>query len=184
MRGSEQAWQNAYLAGHGRVGRHGGGDWGCGLAWRASRSMTGWWADMGTWGCGPFDNDEAQDWLSDLEDVDPSQRVEVIQEALVRVADSDGYLELSDGEVGLAAVAMLASRLSTQLSSRLECASVPASLAEEDGMEVTADLAALALRVLDRLMSDGSEWRDEWQATDDWPGMLLLIRQLREALSS
>lgn len=24
MRGSEQAWQNAYLAGHGRVGRHGG----------------------------------------------------------------------------------------------------------------------------------------------------------------
>ena len=55
---------------------------------------------MGTWGFKTFENDNAGDWVYDLED---SKDRTVIHSALNRILKSGEYLEASDCQEGLAA---------------------------------------------------------------------------------
>ena len=53
---------------------------------------------MGAWGSGPFENDDACDWLDELAD----SGVAALREALA-LADAADYLEAPDGSVVVAA---------------------------------------------------------------------------------
>ncbi len=60
---------------------------------------------MGAWGSGAFDNDDAGDWLEELEE---SADTSVIADALDRVVSFDDYLELPDANHGVAAAEVVA----------------------------------------------------------------------------
>ena len=62
---------------------------------------------MGAWGAGPFENDDAADWVWDLEE---SSDDSVIASALGAVSDlsPDEYLEAPDATMGLAAAEVVA----------------------------------------------------------------------------
>ncbi|HEY4215538.1 MAG TPA: DUF4259 domain-containing protein [Gemmatimonadaceae bacterium] len=70
---------------------------------------------MGTWGAGAFANDDAMDWLVDLES---ARDLRIISDALAAVTDVAGYIEAPVGSIALAAgevVAALRGRPSPDL---------------------------------------------------------------------
>jgi len=134
---------------------------------------------MGAWGTGPFDNDTAADWCGDLHDADPSDRLQIIRAALAEAADEVDYLDASDAEVAVAAAAVLAAG-----ATPVDSAYAPAFLSEGEQVEgVTPDLVDLALRALDRVVADESEWRALWLDSDQGTAMMSTVQQLRQALS-
>jgi hypothetical protein len=61
---------------------------------------------MGTWGVNSFDNDNAADWVWELEEADD---LSVVEEAIERVLDcGDELVESPDAEVAIAAADVLA----------------------------------------------------------------------------
>lgn len=136
---------------------------------------------MGAWGTGPFDNDDAGDFLADLEEADTDERVNLIRQTLTNVADHEDYLEISDGQSAIAAATVLVAQLSpAALPASVE---VPAFLSESAGIEVASDLAALAVRALNRAMGQQSEWRSEWEDAGEWPTIVEVTTRMRDALS-
>jgi hypothetical protein len=81
---------------------------------------------MGAWGLGVFDNDEAGDFLSEVEEGDASRKITV---AMIKVLTTSGYLEAPEAMRGLAAAALVAARRDPSVfSSDNEEAGVSASL--------------------------------------------------------
>ena len=62
---------------------------------------------MGAWGTGPFDDDNASDWVWELQEADDWR---VVEQALRGAADVDAttYLEAPDGQIAWAAAAVVA----------------------------------------------------------------------------
>jgi Domain of unknown function (DUF4259) len=61
---------------------------------------------MGAWGHGSFDNDDAMDWVAELEGAESTQP---ISDALNAVRDvGDDYLEVTEAAMGLAAAEVVA----------------------------------------------------------------------------
>src|SRR3569623_2693790 len=60
---------------------------------------------MGAWGSGAFDNDDAVDWLEELEE---SADTSVIADTLDRVVSFEDYLEAPDANHGVAAAEVVA----------------------------------------------------------------------------
>lgn len=118
---------------------------------------------MGAWGSGPFENDDACDWLDELAD----SGVAALREALA-LADAADYLEAPDGSVVVAAAEVVA-RMAAVVDDEAEETAADAELPDE----VTAFLAscgppattliAAARAALDRVTADDSELRELWQ---------------------
>jgi hypothetical protein len=109
---------------------------------------------MGAWGTGIFENDHAADLSAALEDAaDP---VALLSETLNDAADEKDYLDIHTGSAGAAAAAVVASTLPD--GPPLDPAHGPEGL----DLPQLSDLAPLALRALDRIAADDSEWRDLW----------------------
>ncbi|WP_433795521.1 DUF4259 domain-containing protein [Actinoplanes sp. CA-252034] len=135
---------------------------------------------MGTWDFGPFDNDDAADWSGDLQEADPGRRAAVIREALDEVLLEDGYLEGDAANRAIAAAAVIASQLPT--GTPLRTAYAPGFLTAGETLDLPDDLPALALRALDRVAGDDSEWSELWE--DGLPKALAALSPIREALES
>jgi hypothetical protein len=121
---------------------------------------------VGTWDVGPFDNDTAADWCGAVHDADPARRVELIHTALATVADhGDAYLDSDLAVEAIAAAAIVASQLpgGTPLTSPY----APKFLLAGGTVDLPTDLASLALRALDRINADNSEWRQLWEEDPD-----------------
>src|SRR5688572_22483051 len=105
---------------------------------------------MGTWDVGPFDNDNAADWCGDLDDAAPEQRAVLIRDALSRVAGhGDEYLDSNDAVEAIAAAAIVASQLPG--GTAIDTPYAPDFLLEGGTVEVDDDVAAIAVRALDRI---------------------------------
>ncbi|MFQ3610756.1 MAG: DUF4259 domain-containing protein [Fimbriimonadales bacterium] len=125
---------------------------------------------MGAWDVGAFDNDEAIDWVSDLiEQDDPALITGVIQ-SIVRLGESEEYLEADLCNEAIAAMEVLAA---------LKGSSAP-DFPEEVQEWVSRhsppspDLVKLALQALHFIRTD-SELKELWQETDyfaDWNAFL------------
>jgi len=121
---------------------------------------------MGTWGVGPFDNDTAADWCGALNDTDPERRAELVRATLAAVADhGDEYLDSDLAVEAIAAAAIVAAQLpgGTPVTSPY----APDFLLAGGGIEVPDDVPPLALRALDRINADDSEWRQLWEEDPD-----------------
>lgn len=114
---------------------------------------------MGAWSHGSFGNDDALDWLGELENADG---VEPIAEAFEAVLEAEDYLEAPEASMGLAAAEVVAA-----LRGR------PADKLPE---EVTAWVAGKkppkpalvkkAQRVVKRILKD-SELKELWAESED-----------------
>lgn len=134
---------------------------------------------MGTWGHGPFDNDTAADWCGALHHAVPTERRGLIRAALTAAAMNEDYLDSDDADAAIAAAAIVASGLpwGTPVTSPY----APDFLLAGDSVETDEDLPELAVRALDRIVGDESEWRSLWNESgrDEFP----IIDRLRAELS-
>lgn len=129
---------------------------------------------MGAWGIGNFQNDDAADWVDELE---RSEDVTTLFAALQEI-QSNRYLEAPECSVALAAAEVVAALLGAAPSN------LPDRVTEwvrQRDVEVEHDLLALARRAVVRVRSE-SELRDLWAETNDFDkweaGLEDLLRRL------
>lgn len=129
---------------------------------------------MGTWGDGPFDNDDAGDWVYEAEEA--GDAADFVRETLGEVR-SDEYLEADVASRAIAAAAWVASALPGQKS-----------VADDGGPEeapppLTPELRDEAIRALRRVLATDSEWLELWEDADG-EGAALSVRDLIEVLET
>ena len=138
--------------------------------------------DMGTWGSGAFDNDDAADWAWQLSD----DADEAVVAAALTAVESSTDPEAPASQVAVAAAEVVAAGLGRPAPD------LPDEVADWVGSRTDrpwAALAPLALRAIARVAA-GSELRDLWtesdatdatDATDEWSAALQdLGMRLRE----
>ncbi len=133
---------------------------------------------MGAWGYGAFENDDASDWIYELED-DSDGHV------LIRALDVAGkdYLEAPEGAVTIAAAEVVAAAQGRSAGGLPDEAT---AWVKANRSIVRPEYRAAALVAVDRVLSDGSELRDLWSDSEDggdkWIAALEdLRRRLRES---
>lgn len=133
---------------------------------------------MGAWDTGPFDNDSAADWCGDLNEAGTGQRVDLIRSTLETAATDLDYLDHDDAAPAIAAAAIVAASMpgGTPITS----AYAPDFLLCGEALSFSPDLPALAVRALDRIVGDDSEWSSLWEGN---AAAFDQVRHLRSVLS-
>ena len=132
---------------------------------------------MVVWGEGLFDNDDAAEWVYELEE---APDFGVVHAALTAVIEEQGYLRGPQGSIAIAAAEMVAA--ARERPGR----SIPESVAlwvELNAPGVGDEDVALALAAVDRVLDANSELRDLWTASGD-PSWLRAVEDLRLRLTS
>jgi hypothetical protein len=114
---------------------------------------------MGAWGSGPFENDDAGDWVYDLEGADD---LSLVHDALDVAGTS--YLDANEGAVAVAAATVVAAALGLRSDGLSE--EVTAWLEDHSRLVQPAD-AALAVRALERVLDKRSEVAELWDDAGD-----------------
>ena len=130
---------------------------------------------MGAWGAGPFENDDAADWASDLES---ATDLTLVNAALRAAAEGDTYLEAPEASAAVAAaevVAALAGKPSESLPDEVrDWSRGHASL-------YSAALGRTALAALARVTT-ASELKELWEESADPGEWRETIRNLERRL--
>ena len=131
---------------------------------------------MGAWNYGPFDNDDAGDWLSEFED----RGIEAIQSAFDAAMEED-YLESTEGSAAVAAAAILAAIRDKKIDFVPEeyRSSIAQLSLDEDEAE---DICSSAIAALDRVMADDSELKELWSEADEFSDWKKSITDIRKRL--
>ena len=132
---------------------------------------------MGSWGTGPFHNDDAADFAADLDDLDGPGRAAAIHDALSEAAEENVYLDASVGAIAIAAAALVA-------TPRPGGDPVDPTYGPKQPVPtLPGNLDTLAIQALDRVLADGSELREVWDESDERQSWLDEIEDLRRTLS-
>jgi hypothetical protein len=117
---------------------------------------------------GPFENDDALDFLDELEEAEPADRPGKVLRALRRVVGTDDYIDAPVMAEAVAAAAVVAA--SEDPEAVVGERYLPVWL-DSDPLEVDEELEDLAAQALHRaLRPDENEWWELWEeadATDD-----------------
>lgn len=116
---------------------------------------------MGAWGIGHFDNDDAGDWVWELEE---AKSLATVTSAFDEVDASTDYLDAGIACIGLAAAETVAAILGKP------AADLPESVAEVvTGLQATVDstLVSRARAAVEKIGAE-SELRELWEDTDDF----------------
>jgi hypothetical protein len=148
----------------------------------ADKAIRDWTSQMGAWGTGVFDNDGAGDFLTLLEDAEPSEREAVIREAFEAITDpdADDYLEVDAGQEAIAAAAVIAAAHNNRPVTDQDSV---VTFAAADLPPATPELRTLAVEALNRVTGPESEWRELWEETDDFDTALAAVNEVRSALA-
>ncbi|MGW7545669.1 DUF4259 domain-containing protein [Streptomyces sp. NPDC054770] len=129
---------------------------------------------MGTWDAGPFDNDTAADFCGDLDEALAGEREGIVRSAFTCAIDTADYLEAPASDVAVAAAALVAAQCP---------GGEPADpvYGPKEPLPDLTGLRDLALRALDRVMTEPSELMELWAEPDGgtWHANM---RQLRNVL--
>lgn len=132
---------------------------------------------MGAWGHGNFDNDDAMDWISELEGARDFRPITRVLDTVLRVK---GYLESPDASVGLAAAEVVAALLG-QPSATLP----PEVTAWVRGKPRPQPALIEKAQRVARRVRDDSELRELWAESEDtelWQhevdGLLMRLAQV------
>lgn len=131
---------------------------------------------MGAWGIGPFDNDDAADWLYELEE---STGAEAIRTALEAIGP-DEYIEAPDCNMALAASEVVAA-LRGQSHESLPPEAV--LWVAEHEVSVDDDLLGLALMAIHRIETE-SELKELWEESEDYDSWLATLADLKDRLGT
>jgi hypothetical protein len=119
---------------------------------------------MGATGAGPFENDDALDYLDDLEDSEPAERRKKVVAAMERVLGDQGYIEAPSMAEAVAAAAVVAA--SDDPESAAGEPYLPPWL-DDEPLEVDERREELATQTLHRaLRHDDNEWWELWEEAD------------------
>ena len=132
---------------------------------------------MGAWGVGTFENDDAGDWVYQLES---AADLKLVRRTLAAAADPDGYLEAPACAEALAAaevVAALAGRPAPDLPEEVR------GWAKDHALRAPPDLLDLSVRALDQVAAD-SELRELWDDSDEGPAWIDRVQELRSRLTA
>ena len=131
---------------------------------------------MSAWTSGLFDNDDALDFIEDLSEA-PDWRTVV--QILDHVTKTAGYLETPEGQIAVAAAAIVAAAVGD------------ATILPDPYLELKAALGAapdgavaLARSALARVVAPASELDELWQEGDDHDAWLTHIATLQTTLSA
>ena len=117
---------------------------------------------------GPFENDDALDFLDELEEAEPSERPVKVLQALRRVVGTEEYIDAPVMAEAVAAAAVVAA--SEDPEAAVGERFLPPWL-DSDPLDVDDELEELATQALHRaLRPDENEWWELWEeadATDD-----------------
>lgn len=119
---------------------------------------------MGAWGHGPFENDDASDWVWELEESKDFSAVQLALETVTRPGID--YIEAPDCSIAIAAAEVIAASQGRSAPNLLEEASVWVA----DRGAPPKQLVALARQALAAIKSR-SELRDLWEESesfDEW----------------
>ncbi len=133
---------------------------------------------MGAWDFGALDNDDAQDFISDLISTG-GDRWRMVELALALVIDADGGTEVPEESAALAAAEVVAAAASGSTSVGLD-----EELAEWVMRTAPKHLHMLsqdAIRVIERLAAQ-SELRDLWKDAGDLRPWLSSLADLKKRL--
>jgi hypothetical protein len=130
---------------------------------------------MGAWGSGPFENDDALDFLSSLVMAPPGERADQVRAAL---ALPDGYVEIDEASEAVAAAALIAAARGMSVTAPGEIAElIQSGTIPSDHLSCEQAQAALT-----RVNAEGSEWRSLWEESPSLPkateGLDLIRRHL------
>jgi hypothetical protein len=117
---------------------------------------------MGTWGTGPFDGDNASDWVWELQEAADWR---VVEDALRGAAEVDAgaNLEAPDGQIAWAAATVVAAADASTVT-------VPDEVSrwvEAHKSSRPSDIRPLASTALRRVLADNSELVELWQEAGD-----------------
>ena len=130
---------------------------------------------MGAWGVGSFDNDDASDWVYELQE---SEGTELLTPALEAISP-DAKLEAPECSMALAAAEVVAALYGQALDA------LPTEVAawvNENDVDMDSDLIALALMAIHRIDTD-SELKDLWKDSGELDAWSATIRDLESRLS-
>lgn len=120
---------------------------------------------MGAWGYGPFDNDDAMDFIHEL--AERSGEVEsVLREAMREAADGRDYLDRDQVSAAIVAACVVADRLSPGLISDVSAR----DFADRLVFAPSQELRGLAARVFTRAYEPAdNEWFALWDEAEALP---------------
>ncbi len=130
---------------------------------------------MGAWGVGTFENDDASDWVYQLEEADDLDLVRVTLQA---AADPEGYLEAPICCMALAAaevVAALSGRAAPDLPEEIR------TWVGAQGRRPPPELRTLSVKALDQVAAD-SELKELWAESDEHGVWVDRLQELRARL--
>lgn len=134
---------------------------------------------MGTWGVNTFENDDAQDWLVELQE---DGSVDFLVSSLSADEAGGGYLEAPDGARILCAAEVVAAAVSGDRDALPEEAA--SWLQAQRGIDF-ARLAPVAKTSVDRVLAEHSELRELWQENaGDFPEWRASVARLRSRLDT
>jgi hypothetical protein len=135
---------------------------------------------MGATGAGPFENDDALDFLDELEDSDHDVRRKRVESALDRVVRASGYVEAPTMSQAVAAAVVVAA--CDDLESVVGERNVPRWV-DEEPIDVDEQLEELATQALRRsLQSDDNELWELWVEVDGGERFMTKITHYLDAL--
>ncbi|MDQ1058054.1 hypothetical protein QFZ23_001955 [Arthrobacter globiformis] len=129
---------------------------------------------MGAWGFLPFENDDALDWLDELE----TGGAEVVRGALTNACT--GYLEAPEGSVAVAAAEITSACQGSPVDDLPENV---ASWVTAHGAELGPEDVELALQAIARVTGDESELAELWDDADE-PEWRESLTELSERLQA
>jgi hypothetical protein len=132
---------------------------------------------VGAWGTGPFENDDAADFVATLDDLDPDDRTDAIREALTEAAQQADYLERDAASEAIAAAAILAAQLPD--AEPLDSARGP----KEPIEPLPDELRPIAVAALTRVLADESELNELWADSPDGEAWLTTVADLTDVLT-
>jgi hypothetical protein len=130
---------------------------------------------MGTWGSGPFDNDDAADWVYELT-ADADERV---VEAALSAAAEEGYLDASTSQAAVAAAEVVAAGLDRPYVELPDEVAAWVAVRRDAGWSA---LAQVAVRAVSRVL-DESELRELWDEASDGEAWTADVTDLLERLA-
>jgi hypothetical protein len=133
---------------------------------------------MGTWAPDAFGNDYAQDWASDLHE---TSNMDAVEDTLDTALEApDGELEAPFAAEALVAVEVLA-RLQGKGGARTRDSTTVDEWvdARKPKAKPRADLAAKAVRVIERVLAEQSELRQLWEESEHYEEWRASVEDLR-----
>jgi hypothetical protein len=132
---------------------------------------------MGAWSCESFGNDDACDWIAQLEEHDDLGFVESTLDAVLAVGDD--YLEAPEACEAIAAAEVVA-RLQGHPGSRDSSSEDVDAWVTRVKLQPSATLIDKARRALDRILTEPSELLELWDEAGPSGEWLAAVNKLKE----